>query len=68
MESDPSSRAIEFPVVYNGVQVIATALAHSDQVTITLGDPEQMLEIELHVWDQLVPRVTVAAHSHSPPK
>jgi hypothetical protein len=59
---DPTSRSIEFPAVYNGVQVIATAIAHSDQVTIVPA-PGQLLEVELHVWEALVPRVTVAAHT-----
>jgi hypothetical protein len=60
--ADPASRSIEFPAVYNGAAVIATAIVHSDQVAI-VASPGQMLEVELHVWEALMPRVTVAAHT-----
>lgn len=64
--TDPGSHTIEFPVLYNGVQVIATAVARADQIDIVL--PGVLIEVELHVFEQLATRAVIAAHSKpSPP-
>lgn len=66
--TDAASHTIEFPALYNGAQVIATAVARADQIDI-VPVSGVLIEVELHVWEQLATRAIVAAHTRSsPPK
>lgn len=61
-DAEANARAVKFPAVYDGVHVIATAIARPDQVDIVTA-PGHVLEIPLDVWKTLAPFLTVAAHT-----
>jgi hypothetical protein len=64
---DGCGTPIRFEACWNGTHVIATAIAHADQVTI-VPVPGALLEIPLDLFELLVAQLIVAAHSKpSPP-
>lgn len=65
-DADPGSKSIGFPAVWDGVHVIATARADSQQITITPVAGKD-LEIQLDVWESIAPFLTIAAHTRRDP-
>lgn len=61
-DATPGSRTFAFPAEWDGVAVIATAVAHDDQIDL-YPVPGHRLEIPLRTWNALVPVLTVAAHT-----
>lgn len=59
-DAQPNTRTLAFPAVYNGVQIIGTAIARQGQIDI-VPVPGVVLEIPLDAWRGMAPFLTAAA-------
>lgn len=64
-DSNPAAKSFRFDACWNGVQVLATAVARHDQIEL-YPVPGVCLEIPLAGFGELASKLMIAAHTRQP--